>query len=377
MVEIADNRAWHNYRQPPAWHGLGHNWRVACWGWKGLSEDDGYRWLRELLFLLPGEISHEVTLRALRVTRPFGLFHADPASIGTRRRVMGLFFPNPVGLAAGLDKNGTCVDGLGALGFGFLELGTVTPRPQQGNPRPRLFRLRKEQALINRMGFNNRGVDHLVRRVERARYSGVLGINIGKNRDTPQDRAVDDYLYCLQRVYGVADYVTVNLSSPNTPGLRALQFGEAFESLLKAIMSERERLTDVNDKRVPLAVKLAPDLEPDEVRRIGDTLVACGVDAAVATNTTISRDGVDARRGRRRGGLSGRPLLERSTQVLATLREQVGDALALIGVGGVMDAEGARAKVEAGADLIQIYTGFVYRGPALIGEVAGAFEQPS
>lgn len=342
-----------------------------------MSEDDHYRWLRDLLFLLPSEVSHDLTLRALRLPRPFGLFRTDPQSVGTRKRVMGLFFPNPIGLAAGLDKNGICVDGLGGLGFGFLELGTVTPRPQPGNPRPRLFRLRSEEALINRMGFNNRGVDYLVKQVMRARYAGIVGINIGKNKDTPQDRAVDDYLYCLQRVYGVADYVTVNLSSPNTPGLRALQFGEAFESLLSAIVSERERLSDVNDKRVPLAVKLAPDLEPDDVRRIGDTLVARGVDAVVATNTTLSREGVNPRRRKQSGGLSGRPLLERSTSVLALLREHVGDALALIGVGGVMDAEGARAKVEAGADLIQIYTGFVYRGPELIREAAGAFEPES
>lgn len=347
---------------------------LSLGGDNGLSEDDHYRWLRDLLFLLPPELSHEVALRALGIARPLGLFHDDPASVGTRRRVMGLFFPNPVGLAAGLDKNGICVTGLGALGFGFVELGTVTPRAQRGNRRPRLFRLRQEGALINRLGFNNRGVDQLVRRVQRARYSGVIGVNIGKNRDTPQERAVDDYLYCLQRVYGVADYVTVNLSSPNTPGLRALQFGDALDSLLRAIVGERERLTDVNDKRVPLAVKLAPDLEADEVRRIGATLVSCGVEAVIATNTTISREGVDPRRGRQSGGLSGRPLLERSTEVLATLHRELGDALALIGVGGVMDAEGARAKVEAGADLIQIYTGFVYRGPRLIREVAGAFE---
>lgn len=340
-----------------------------------MSEDGHYRWLRDLLFLLPGEISHELTLRLLDIGRRFGAFRADPESVGTRKRVMGLFFPNPVGLAAGLDKNGICVEGLGSLGFGFVELGTVTPRPQPGNRRPRLFRLRAEEALINRMGFNNRGVDQLVKHVARSRYPGIIGVNIGKNRDTPQERAMDDYLYCLQRVYGVADYVTVNLSSPNTPGLRALQFGTALESLLDALIAERERLTDVNDKRVPLAVKLAPDLEPDEVRRIGDTLVSRGVEAAIATNTTVSREGVSSRRARQSGGLSGRPLLERSTRVLELLREHVGDALALIGVGGVMDVDGARAKVQAGADLIQIYTGLVYRGPGLIGEVARAFEK--
>jgi dihydroorotate dehydrogenase len=284
---------------------------------------------------------------------------------------MGLHFPNPIGLAAGLDKNGECIDGMAALGFGFLEIGTVTPRPQPGNPRPRLFRLPQAEAIINRMGFNNHGVDYLLERVREARYQGVLGINIGKNKDTPVERALDDYLECLRKVYLHAGYVAVNISSPNTPGLRSLQSGDHLETLLLGLRAERELLAQEHGRRVPLAVKIAPDLDPEEIEAIADALLRHDIDAVIATNTTSSREGVvGLPHAEESGGLSGRPLFTASTEVVRRLARTLQGHLPIIACGGVFDAEDARRKLETGAALVQIYTGFIYRGPGLPARLA-------
>jgi dihydroorotate dehydrogenase len=283
---------------------------------------------------------------------------------------MGLNFPNPVGLAAGLDKNGECIDGLAALGFGFIEIGTVTPRAQPGNPRPRLFRLPEAQAIINRMGFNNEGVDYLLRQVSQARYSGILGINIGKNKDTPVEQALDDYLIGLRKVYSAASYVTVNISSPNTPGLRSLQSGEHLDQLLKGLMAERARLAAQNDRIVPVAVKIAPDLEPAEIESIADALVRHGADAVIATNTTSARNGVEhLKHGAESGGLSGHPVLAASTAVVGQLAKHLDGRLPIIACGGILGPADAQRKLDAGASLVQIYSGLIYRGPALVKEL--------
>jgi len=330
-----------------------------------------YDLLRPLLFRLDPETAHHLSLTALQGLSRLGpLNPLRPPASSNPRTVMGLGFPNPVGLAAGLDKNGECIDGLAALGFGFIEIGTVTPRPQPGNPKPRLFRLPEAEALINRMGFNNKGVDHLVEQVKKARYRGILGINIGKNRDTPLDRALDDYLTGLRKVYPYASYVTVNISSPNTPGLRDLQAGENLEHLLSGLRRERENLAQIHGRRVPLAVKIAPDLEQEQIRHIADALVEHGIDAVIATNTTASREGVEGlAHGEETGGLSGRPLFGKSTDVVSRLAEALQGAIPIIACGGIASAGDARRKFEAGADLIQIYTGFIYRGPALIRDI--------
>ncbi|HYE36882.1 quinone-dependent dihydroorotate dehydrogenase [Methylocaldum sp.] len=330
-----------------------------------------YELLRPLLFRLDPETAHHLSLAALQGLSRLGslnpLFRSPTAG---QRTVMGLTFPNPVGLAAGLDKNGECIDGLAALGFGFIEIGTVTPRPQPGNPKPRLFRLPEAEALINRMGFNNKGVDYLVEQVKKARYRGILGINIGKNRDTPLDRALDDYLIGLRKVYPYASYVTVNISSPNTPGLRDLQAGENLEHLLFGLRQERENLAQTHGRRVPLAVKIAPDLESDQVKHLADALVKNGIDAVIATNTTASREGVEGlTHSEETGGLSGRPLFGKATDVVAHLAQALRGAIPIIACGGIVGAEEARRKFEAGADLIQIYTGFIYRGPTLVKEI--------
>lgn len=327
--------------------------------------------LRRALFLLPPETAHTAALGALRLRAR--LLPAPVPPVAAPVEVMGLRFANPVGLAAGFDKNGDCVDGLGGLGFGFVEVGTVTPRAQAGNPRPRLFRLPDQHAVINRMGFNNRGLDHLAAAVARRRYRGVLGINIGKNLDTPVAEAARDYLTCLERVYPLADYITVNLSSPNTPGLRELQFGAYLENLLGALQARRRALAEQWGRSVPLAVKIAPDLADEELSAIGNVLVAQGVDAVIATNTTVSRQGVEpSRYAGEAGGLSGAPLLARSTQVVRYLAGEFGARLPVIAVGGIGSGADAVAKLQAGARLIQLYTGFIYRGPELIGEVLDA-----
>jgi dihydroorotate dehydrogenase len=286
---------------------------------------------------------------------------------------MGIRFPNPVGLAAGLDKNGEYVDALSRLGFGFIEIGTVTPRPQPGNPRPRMFRLPRARAVINRLGFNNDGVERLVENVKRARYRGVLGINIGKNADTPLERAVDDYLACLRAVYPLASYVTVNISSPNTRDLRQLQLGPALDELLAAVKSEQRALAGKHRRHVPLAVKIAPDLDAGQIAAIAESLQRNRVDAAIATNTTTARDGVaGSEHADEGGGLSGAPITERSTRVARDLARALNGALPVIGVGGIMSGADARDRIAAGASLVQLYTGLVYRGPALVRECIDA-----
>ncbi|MGH8620143.1 MAG: quinone-dependent dihydroorotate dehydrogenase [Burkholderiales bacterium] len=327
---------------------------------------------RPLLFTLDPERAHAVACAGIDLLAKL----PTPAAVRCPRRVMGLEFPNPVGLAAGFDKNGDHIEGLAALGFGFLEIGTVTPRPQPGNPQPRLFRLPQARAIINRMGFNNAGVAHLVARVQAARargYQGVLGINIGKNFDTPVERAEDDYVVCLRAVYPHADYITVNISSPNTKNLRALQEGAALERLLGAVRVEREALAATHGRRVPVAVKIAPDLESAQIAEIATLLQRYAIDAVIATNTTIARDAVqDLPHAEEGGGLSGAPLTQRSREVVAALAQALAGAIPIIGVGGISSGAEARAMLAAGASLVQLYTGFIYRGPALVREAARA-----
>jgi len=329
-----------------------------------------YSLLRPLLFALDAETAHHLTLKALTTMQRIGLAGAPaPRPAACARRVMGVDFPNPVGLAAGLDKNGAYIDALAALGFGFIEVGTVTPRPQPGNPRPRLFRIREAEAVVNRMGFNNYGVDRLVDNVRRADYRGVLGINIGKNFDTPIERAADDYLHCLRKVYALASYVTVNISSPNTKNLRQLQEAGELENLLGALKTEQRRLADQHGKYVPLALKIAPDLDGAQVGVIAGLLRKHGIDAVIATNTTLARDGVAGMpHGAEAGGLSGAPLTQRSTAIVRQLGNALGGSLPIIGVGGIMSGADAEQKIAAGASLVQLYTGLVYRGPRLIAE---------
>jgi dihydroorotate dehydrogenase len=332
-----------------------------------------YRLIAPLLMRLPPETSHDVALSALHWAGRVQLDALLPAPVRDPVTVMGLEFGNRVGLAAGLDKNADCIDALGGLGFGFVEVGTVTPRPQPGNPKPRMFRVPEARALVNRMGFNNRGLEHLLGRVARRRWSGVLGINIGKNKDTPGERALDDYRACLEAVHAHADYVTVNLSSPNTPGLRDLQVGAALDDLLAGLRETRARLADAEGRRVPMLVKIAPDLHDDDVAAIAETLAGADVDGVIATNTTLARTGIEhSSVAAEAGGLSGAPVHERSRAVVRRVRETVGDALAIIGVGGIDSPDRARAMVEAGADLVQVYTGFIYEGPGLVRACAKA-----
>jgi dihydroorotate dehydrogenase len=333
-----------------------------------------YPFARPFLFALDPETAHDVAFAGLDRAAKLGL-----ASIAATRvpddpvEVMRIGFRNRVGLAAGLDKNGAHVDGLATFGFGFIEVGTVTPRAQPGNPRPRMFRLPQAHALINRLGFNNEGVDALLRNVRRARYRGVLGINIGKNFDTPNERAADDYLACLRAVYADAHYVTVNISSPNTKGLRDLQADEALAALLSVLKREQRTLAQAHGKYVPLAVKIAPDLTDAAVRAIARLLVAHEMDAVIATNTTLSRDAVAGMpHANEAGGLSGAPVFERSTEVVRVLAKALDGALPIIGVGGIDSGERAAAKIEAGASLVQIYTGLIYRGPKLVAEAVRA-----
>lgn len=327
---------------------------------------------RTALFRLDAETAHELTIGMLsRMPRLAGGLMGGQWS--APRQVMGLEFPNPVGLAAGLDKNGECIQAWDRLGFGFIEVGTVTPRPQAGNPKPRMFRLPAHQALINRLGFNNKGVDYLLAQVEKAGYGGILGINIGKNFDTPLENALDDYLHCMRKVYPQASYITANLSSPNTKGLRELQKGDALKPLLRGLKSEQEKLADQHGRYVPLVIKIAPDMQDEQIRATADILREHEVDAVIATNTTISRPGLAQEpTSVEQGGLSGAPLLEMSNHAVSLLHEQLAGELPIIGLGGITDQASAAAKFQAGADLVQIYTGFIYRGPALIGECVAA-----
>ena len=333
-----------------------------------------YPLLRPFLFALDPETAHDLTMRGLDASAKLGLAGAMSDKVPPSPvMAMGLSFPNRIGLAAGLDKNAAHIDGLAALGFGHLECGTVTPRPQPGNPRPRLFRIPEAEALINRMGFNNTGVDRFVANARRATWDGILGLNIGKNFDTPNHAAVDDYLACFNAVAGRASYVAVNISSPNTRGLRELQAEDALTALLAALKSEQSKLADARGKYTPIAIKLAPDLEPQALEDIARLLVRHRIDGVIATNTTVSRVAVKGmQRGDEAGGLSGRPLRAQATDAIRTLAKAIDGALPIIGVGGVLSGADAREKVEAGATLVQLYTGLIYRGPQLVAECARA-----
>ena len=334
-----------------------------------------YPLIRSVLFRFAPETSHHVALRSLAIanaTGVLGLLHKTPQH---PVKVMGIDFPNPVGLAAGLDKNGDYIDALAALGFGFIEIGTVTPRPQAGNPQPRLFRIPEAQAIINRMGFNNLGVDHLVEQVKKAKFKGVLGINIGKNFDTPVENAADDYVHCLEKVYDYASYVAVNISSPNTQGLRSLQTGSAFADLLQQLKQSQARLAAEYGHYVPLAVKIAPDLQDEDIEYIAEQLVLHRIDAVIATNTTITRTGIEGLSlAAETGGLSGRPLKALATYTLSRLCQALDGRIPVIGVGGITDGMSAADKLSAGASLVQVYTGFIYQGPDLIQQAVSAIQ---
>jgi dihydroorotate dehydrogenase len=333
-----------------------------------------YSWLRPLLFALEPETAHHFTLGTLRSLDRFGLVpSAPPSPESCARDVMGIRFPNPVGLAAGLDKNGDYIDALSRLGFGFIEIGTVTPRPQPGNPQPRLFRLPAAEALINRLGFNNDGVDRLIENVKASRYRGVLGINIGKNADTPLERAADDYVACLRKVYPLASYVTVNISSPNTRDLRQLQGAGELDALLGTLKAEQRNLTQAHGKRVPIAIKIAPDLDGQQVDVMAGLLRRHQVEAVIATNTTTTREAVaNLPHAGETGGLSGAPVAELATRIVEQLAIALRGEVPIVGVGGIMSATDARARVAAGASLIQLYTGLIYRGPRLARECVSA-----
>ena len=340
-----------------------------------------YALTRPFLFGLGPEAAHDLTLGSIARLQntPAQCLWAQPR-VNDAIEIAGLTFPNRIGLAAGLDKNGQCIDGLGAMGFGFIEVGTVTPKAQPGNPKPRMFRLPARQALINRLGFNNGGLDAFVANVQRAhsfrKAGGIVGLNIGKNATTPIEHAVDDYLLGLDGVYPHADYITVNISSPNTQNLRALQGDEALAALLAPLQERREQLAREHGRRVPMFVKIAPDLDEAQVGVIAATLQAQGIDGVIATNTTLARDAVTGQpHAAEAGGLSGAPLLEASNRVIAQLRAALGAGYPIIGVGGVMSGADARAKLDAGADLVQIYTGLIYQGPALVAQAARALAQ--
>ncbi|PTR22815.1 dihydroorotate oxidase A [Luteibacter sp. OK325] len=329
-----------------------------------------YELIRPLLFALDAETAHGLTLYASDVAQRSGLsglIATPPAPLPVH--VFDIDFPNPVGLAAGLDKNGEHLDGLAALGFGFVEIGTVTPRPQSGNDKPRMFRLPNHEAVINRLGFNNGGIDALVRNVEKATFRGVLGINIGKNKDTPNERAIDDYLLCLERAYPLATYITVNISSPNTQGLRDLQEEETLRRFIGTLREAQERLASQHGKRKPMLLKIAPDLTDTELDAIAEVLLASGIDGVICTNTTTDRDTVAGDpNAHETGGLSGRPLFEKSTTMLRGMATRLAGKLPIVGVGGILDGDTAAEKIEAGASLVQVYSGLVYRGPKLIAE---------
>jgi dihydroorotate dehydrogenase len=336
-----------------------------------------YALIRPLLFALDAERAHDLILRLLAFGDSLGFPRNSSAKAGTPIEVMGLGFPNRVGLAAGLDKNGTAIDGLSRLGFGFLEVGTVTPRPQPGNPRPRLFRLPEHEAVINRMGFNNSGIEALRDRLALISYRGILGINIGKNFDTPIDRAVDDYLLCLDTAYPLASYVTVNISSPNTRNLRRLQGASELDALLAALKSRQTELAERHGRYVPLALKIAPDLDPGQLANVADALRRHRMDAVVATNTTIGREGVEkSPLAGESGGLSGAPLFEKSTAVVRRLAQALAGELPIIAAGGITNGKRALAKLEAGAALLQLYSGLIYRGPRLVAECIEATSVP-
>jgi dihydroorotate dehydrogenase len=331
-----------------------------------------YSLAKSLLFQCDPEHAHELTIKGLAKTQhsPLAALYRRPL-IQNPVQLMGLTFTNPVGLAAGLDKNGDCIDAFAAMGFGFIEVGTVTPRPQEGNEKPRLFRVKPAEGIINRMGFNNQGIDYLIENVKRSRYQGVLGINIGKNKDTPIEHGKDDYLICMEKSYPHAGYITVNISSPNTPDLRSLQYGEALDDLLSALKQKQKELAERHGKYVPLVVKIAPDLTSEEIEQIADSLVRFEIDGVIATNTTLDRSLIfDLPHAYEAGGLSGRPVQGKSTEVIAELARRLDGRLPIIGVGGIDSLTAAREKMAAGASLVQIYSGFIYHGPGLIQTLA-------
>ena len=330
-----------------------------------------YSLARPLLFSLAPERAHELTLSMLKSAHKMGVIRhpviAKPVTC------MGIEFPNPVGLAAGLDKNGAYIDALAALGFGFIEIGTITPKPQEGNPKPRLFRIPQAKAIINRMGFNNDGVDQLVENVKASKFKGILGINIGKNASTDVDDAVSDYLICLEKVYNYASYITVNISSPNTKNLRSLQSGHALTELLETLKKRQLELAEEHQHYVPLVLKVAPDLEQSDIQFIASQLIQFKIDGLIVTNTTLSREGVEGLAfGDEAGGLSGAPVFEKSTACLAEFSKQLKGEVPLIGVGGILAGEHAVAKQQAGATLVQIYSGMIYTGPTLIQDCVNA-----
>ena len=330
-----------------------------------------YALAKPFLFQLDAENAHDLTLKGLRFAQKTGLLALLPKPAECQpKHVMGLAFPNPVGLAAGLDKNGAVIDGMAALGFGFLEVGTITPRPQPGNPKPRLFRVKEAEGIINRFGFNNLGVDNLIQNVQASKYRGILGINIGKNFDTPNERAVDDYLICMRKVYAHASYITVNISSPNTKNLRQLQEKDALDALLASLKAEQEILAERHGKYVPIALKIAPDLDEAQIIEIADLLKAHRFDGVIATNTTLARDAVvGLPNANETGGLSGAPVREKSTLVISQLSKQLAGELPIIGVGGILSGTDAAEKIAAGASLVQVYSGLIYRGPGLVREI--------
>lgn len=330
-----------------------------------------YPFVRQALFQLDAERAHNLTFQQLRRISGTPLEKLIRQNVPAKPvNCMGLTFKNPLGLAAGMDKNGECIDALGALGFGFIEIGTVTPRPQPGNDKPRIFRLPEAEGLINRMGFNNHGVDNLVENVKKSHFDGIIGINIGKNKDTPVEQGEDDYLACMDKIYPYAGYIAINISSPNTPGLRSLQYGEALDSLLSSIKKKQQQLQEYHHKYVPVAVKIAPDLSEEELIQVADSLVRHNIDGVIATNTTLDRSLVQGMKYcDETGGLSGRPVQLKSTEIIRRLSQELKGRLPVIGVGGIDSVISAREKMAAGASLVQIYSGFIYKGPPLIKEI--------
>ncbi|MBE0367862.1 quinone-dependent dihydroorotate dehydrogenase [Pseudoalteromonas aurantia] len=323
---------------------------------------------RRYMFSRDAEWAHDFALNNLRRFANTPLSAAWSQTVADKPvNFLGLDFKNPVGLAAGLDKNAECIDAFAQMGFGFIEVGTVTPRPQAGNDKPRIFRLPDAHAVINRMGFNNKGVDNLVSNVKASRYSGILGINIGKNKDTPNEQGKDDYIHSMRKVFEYASYITVNISSPNTPGLRDLQYGDALDDLLESLKCEQMDLIAKHNKSVPMLVKIAPDIDAVQVAQIAESLTKNRIDGVIATNTTLERTAVQGMQyAEEAGGLSGRPVREKSTFVVDELRRITDGKLPIIGVGGIDSAESAKEKLSAGADLVQVYTGFIYEGPGLV-----------
>ncbi|MBS0289483.1 MAG: quinone-dependent dihydroorotate dehydrogenase [Proteobacteria bacterium] len=329
-----------------------------------------YNVVRPLLFTLDPEGLHHFTLSMLKMLSRSGVFAKKTPVVSHQVKCFGLEFLNPVGLAAGLDKNGECIPAWASLGFGFIEVGTVTPKAQFGNPKPRLFRLEQDKAIINRMGFNNKGVDYVAEQLKSLPRCCPIGVNIGKNRDTPIDLAAQDYLHCFKKIYAFADYVTVNLSSPNTPGLKSLQHGEMLKGIIEPLIEERKKLADINQKNVPILVKISPDLENEQIKQIIDCLLAMQLDGVIATNTTVKRDNtLKDPAVHEVGGLSGDPLFQQSTAVVKLIHSLARDDLPIIAVGGIFNAEHAKAKLAAGAKLVQLYTGLIYQGPALVKKI--------